>query len=170
MKVELTYFWHICLIFLNMTRVKVMFLRKIAHLDSFSSTQTCELQNGDVTMWQTQILLRCVKGYWHNLLLLFLLLSVQGCPYLGTGYTEENQTISNTVLIHNNLLRFHTIAPTISSMNNQNVCLPGKGVLPESWVQIHGRKCTYTTPQPLVSAYFPRDKQRAEMQENERPH
>lgn len=44
-------------------------------------------------------------------------------------------------------------------------CLPGKGVLPESWVQIHGRKCTYTTPQPLVSAYFPCDKQRAERQE-----
>ncbi len=42
--------------------------------------------------------------------------------------------------------------------------LPGKGVLPESWVQIHGRKCTYTTPQPLVSAYFPCDKQRAEKQ------
>lgn len=38
--------------------------------------------------------------------------------------------------------------------------LPSKGVLPESWVQIHGRKCTYTTPQPLVSAYFPCDKQR----------
>ena len=43
-------------------------------------------------------------------------------------------------------------------------CLPGKGVLPESWVQIHGRKSTYTTPQPLVSAYFPCDKQRAEKQ------
>lgn len=42
--------------------------------------------------------------------------------------------------------------------------LPGKGVLPESWVQIHGRKCTYATPQPLVSAYFPCYKQRAEKQ------
>lgn len=44
-------------------------------------------------------------------------------------------------------------------------CLPSKGVLPESWVQIHGRKCTYTTPQPLVSAYFPCDKQRTETQD-----
>lgn len=34
-------------------------------------------------------------------------------------------------------------------------------------MQIHGRKCTYTTPQPLVSAYFPCDKQRAEKQGEE---
>ena len=44
-------------------------------------------------------------------------------------------------------------------------CLPSKGVLPESWVQVHGRERTNTTPQPLVSAYFPSDKQRAATEE-----
>lgn len=34
-------------------------------------------------------------------------------------------------------------------------------------MQIHGRKCTYTTPQPLVSAYFPCDKKRTEKETQE---
>lgn len=78
------------------------------------------------------------------------------------------------ILIHSLILTYNSVTWFIHYYSwlrhlvcSQKISLPGKGVLPESWVQIHGRKCTYTTPQPLVSAYFPCDKQRAEKQTQE---
>lgn len=54
------------------------------------------------------------------------------------------------------------------SRGNKNWSSPGKCVLPESWMQIHGRKSTYASTQSFVSTDLPRYKQWAVMEDKNR--